>query len=114
MTEKPSEPQNFEIAYTEKDSVTLQWKKPKSDGGAMISKYILEQKKGKLGSWTKVKELESYQHSATIKHLEPDCEYGFRVKAKNSEGFSEAVELESSIKSSKPPGDLSFISKTNV
>lgn len=77
----------------------------------MISKYILEQKKGKLGSWTKVKELESYQHSATIKHLEPDCEYGFRVKAKNSEGFSEAVELESSIKSSKPPGDLSFIYK---
>lgn len=76
----------------------------------MISKYILEQRKGRLGSWTKVKELESYQHSATIKHLEPDCEYGFRVKAKNSEGFSEAVELESSIKSSKPPGELSLIS----
>lgn len=80
----------------------------------MISKYILEQRKGRLGSWTKVKELESYQHSATIKHLEPDCEYGFRVKAKNSEGFSEAVELESSIKSSKPPGELLFISNHQV
>lgn len=49
-----------------------------------------------------------------IKYLEFDCEYGFRVKVKNLEGFSEVVELEFFIKFSKLLGDLLCILKINV
>ncbi|KAK3083483.1 hypothetical protein FSP39_023775 [Pinctada imbricata] len=100
--EKPSAPENFEATQVERDSVTLQWRKPKSDGGAMIQGYVLEQKDGKDGIWKKIKELESYQHSYSLRHLDSDKEHDFRIKARNSEGLGEAAELDIPIKPSKP------------
>lgn len=94
----------MEIVTIDKDSVTFRWKKPKSDGGSVITGYIIEQKDNKLSDWTKVKDTTSSVHNYKAKHLLTDNEYIFHVKAKNSVGVSEPAELKATIQPKKVIG----------
>lgn len=85
----------------EKDSITIRWKKPKSDGGAIVNGYIIEQKDDKFGDFTKVKDVGSTVHIYKAKHLLTDNEYMFRVKAKNSVGVGEPAEIKAIIQPKK-------------
>ena len=50
----PSAPQSVHIRNMGKDSLTLEWSAPDSDGGSRIKKYIVEQSKAGSDKWTKV------------------------------------------------------------
>ncbi|KAJ8319890.1 hypothetical protein KUTeg_001477 [Tegillarca granosa] len=78
----------------DRDSVTLQWKKPRYDGGSGIIGYILQQKDGKSGTWTKIKDIDKNTFNTRVKDLVPGKEYSFRIKAVNAVGESEPTEIE--------------------
>ena len=81
---------DFKTLLVTKDSCTLSWKKPITDGGSRIICYVLEV----LNGDDKYKELmrsKNMQYSA--KDLVEDREYTYRVKAVNDSGESSAKEL---------------------
>lgn len=81
---------DFKTLLVTKDSCTLSWKKPLTDGGSRIICYVLEVLNGE----DKYKELmrsKNMQYSA--KDLVEGREYTYRVKAVNDTGESSAKEL---------------------
>lgn len=81
---------DFKTLLVTKDSCTLSWKKPLSDGGSRIICYVLEV----LNGDDKYKELmrsKNMQYSA--KDLVEGKEYTYRVKAINDSGESAVKEL---------------------
>jgi titin len=81
---------DFKTLLVTKDSCTLSWKKPLSDGGSRIICYVLEV----LNGDEKYKELmrsKNMQYSA--KDLIVGHEYNYRVMAVNDSGDSPAKEL---------------------
>lgn len=81
---------DFKTLLVTKDSCTLCWKKPLTDGGSRIICYVLEVLNGE----DKYKELmrsKNMQYSA--KDLVEDREYTYRVKAVNDTGESAPKEL---------------------
>lgn len=81
---------DFKTLLVTKDSCTLSWKKPLTDGGSRIICYVLEVLNGE----DKYKELmrsKNMQYSA--KDLVEGREYNYRVKAVNDSGESAAKEL---------------------
>jgi len=75
---------------TTKDSITLGWKKPISDGGSYITAYILEQSEGEE-KWKQIMKGKNTSH--TISELKEGTEYLFRVKALNESGEGPPAEL---------------------
>ena len=73
-----------------KDSVTVAWRKPISNGGSHITAYIVEQSEGE-DKWkllTKSKEI-----TYALEGLVEGQEYCFRVKAQNESGEGPPNEL---------------------
>ena len=100
----PGAPELLEITSLETDNVTLRWKRPRSDGGAQITNYLLQKREEFKDDWTKVKQTDNYVFSHQIKDLLPDKKYYFRVSAKNSVGLGEPCELPEPVIPSKPAG----------
>ena len=75
---------------TTKDSITLGWKKPISDGGSYINAYIVEQSEGEE-KWKEI--MKSKNTSHTISELTKGKEYLFKVKALNESGEGPPTEL---------------------
>lgn len=50
---EPGAPGNVEVADVDSNSVTLEWSKPRSDGGSKINGYVIEFRPVNGGSWEK-------------------------------------------------------------
>ncbi|GFO38541.1 titin, partial [Plakobranchus ocellatus] len=102
--EPPAAPENLECVRVEREAATLQWKKPRVDGGATITGYVVEKREGKAASWVPAGETDALTTSVTyvVQNLLEDYEYAFRVKAKNSAGLGEAAVLKESVIPSRP------------
>lgn len=85
----------FKALKTTKDSITLGWRKPISDGGSHVTAYILEQSEGEE-KWKQIMKSKNISH--TISELSDGKEYSFRVKALNESGEG-------------PPTDLTVVAK---
>lgn len=94
-SEQPGPVTDFKAQKTTKDSITLGWKKPISDGGSYISAYILEQSEGE-DKWKQIMKGKNTSHA--IGELTEGKEYSFRVKALNESGEG-------------PPTDLTVVAK---
>jgi len=81
-----------------KDSVTLGWKKPISDGGSHITSYILEQSEGEE-KWKLLEKAKNMYY--TLGELTEGKEYSFRVKALNESGEG-------------PPSELTMLAKDQI
>ncbi|CAF4189098.1 unnamed protein product [Rotaria sp. Silwood2] len=104
VLDKPGIPEGpLETTETTKDSVSLQWKPPKDNGGADVTGYIIEKCPENSDKWEKVPGVFS-QPKGTIKDLETNKKFKFRVKAENIYGVGEPLETTSLI-TVKPPYD---------
>lgn len=81
---------DFKAHKTTKNSITLGWKKPISDGGSYVTAYILELNEGE-DKWTQIKKGKETSH--TMADLTEGKEYSFRVKALNESGEGPPTEL---------------------
>lgn len=81
---------DFKAQKTTKDSITLGWKKPISDGGSHVTAYILEQSEGEE-KWKQIMKGKNLSH--TISELTEGKQYLFKVKALNESGEGPPTEL---------------------
>ncbi|KAG8239130.1 hypothetical protein J437_LFUL018920 [Ladona fulva] len=86
---KPDTPEPPKPDRITKDSVTLSWRPPRSDGGAKIKGYIVQKKaKGDAG-WTDVNDTPVPANIYKVPNLKEGDEYQFRVIAVNEVGPSD-------------------------
>ena len=125
VLDKPGVPEGpLEATETTTDSVSLQWKPPKDNGGGDITGkkrtneimentisplgYIIEKCPENSDRWEKVSGVFN-QPKGTVKDLETNKKYKFRVKAENIYGVSEPLETTASI-TVKPPYGKNYCS----
>lgn len=101
---KPSPPEAPKPDRITKDSVTLSWRPPKSDGGAKIKGYIIQQKGKGDKDWKDVNEVPTPSLVHTVPNLKEGDEYQFRVIAVNDVGRSDP---------SKSTGDIVIAEQPN-
>lgn len=94
----------LEVTSLEKDTASIRWKRPKFDGGASITNYIIEKREEFKDDWVKVKQVDNLTLNHKITGLVPDKKYYFRVSAKNSIGVGRPIELQEPVIPSKPIG----------
>lgn len=82
---KPGTP---EIADYDNQSVTLKWEKPKNDGGAPITKYVIQKKDKFKPDWENAAEVDGDQLTGKVDGLKETGEYQFRIVAVNKAGPS--------------------------
>ncbi|XP_049301026.1 twitchin isoform X7 [Anopheles funestus] len=82
------------------DGCKLNWLPPEDDGGEPIQAYIVERMDVDNGRWIQV--CETRFPEADVTGLQEGKEYMLRVKAVNSEGESEPLETDTSIKAKNP------------
>uniref|UniRef100_A0AC35U477 Twitchin n=1 Tax=Rhabditophanes sp. KR3021 TaxID=114890 RepID=A0AC35U477_9BILA len=72
------------------DAMTLTWLKPKEDGGAGVTNYIVEKQDPSTGEWVKIGNPLGTTFRA--RNLDNGVAYKFRVRAENQYGISEPLE----------------------
>uniref|UniRef100_A0A8C1WCY1 Titin n=1 Tax=Cyprinus carpio TaxID=7962 RepID=A0A8C1WCY1_CYPCA len=92
VLDTPSSPQKFEVKDVKKDSVTLCWDPPLTNGGAKITNYVVEKRESTRKAYTTVTSNFKVPE-ATVSNLTPGETYSFRVIALNEKGKSEPQEL---------------------
>ncbi|XP_070535071.1 twitchin-like [Ptychodera flava] len=91
VLDKPSPPEGpLTPTDVDRNSVTLTWKEPEDDGGGMITGYVVEKKKPNEPNWNKVSSSVS-SPKFTVKNLDENENYQFRVRAVNQYGTSEPL-----------------------
>jgi hypothetical protein len=84
-TTAPSVPGNL-VATPSSAQVALAWDVPSSDGGSVITDYIVQYKLSSAGSWTTFADGTSTARTATVTGLTNGSNYDFRVAAVNAIG----------------------------
>ena len=96
-----------------KDSASLSWDSPKSDGGSPVTRYVIEKRQGSSGEFVEAFSVDGSTCSVKVDGLSPDCSYEFRVFAQNEAGSSESpAEMKAPVTTVKAIGKFwpSFIS----
>ena len=107
FTEKPGRPVGpMELKDLTRNSVTLLWNPPESDGGTPITKYIIESRPSARSNWAAIGEVKGDVLTFTPDDLREGTEYHFRVMAVNKEGQGPALEAKDTVKPEKKVGKL--------
>ncbi|KAG8012533.1 Titin [Nibea albiflora] len=75
-----------EAVVITRENITLQWEKPKYDGGSTITGYTVEKKELPDGRWMKANFTSVIENQFTVTGLTGGESYEFRVTAKNGAG----------------------------
>lgn len=86
---KPDAPEPPKPDRITKDSVTLSWRPPRSDGGSKLRGYILQKRPKDSDDWTDVNISPIDDTVYTVSKLKEGEEYQFRLIAVNDVGNSE-------------------------
>ena len=82
----------------------MTWKAPKSDGGALITGYVVERREGSRTTWTKIGQTSSETLKYKATRLTEGTEYAFRVAAENAIGVGEFATIDKPVKADVPFG----------
>ena len=105
--DKPSPPQDLKITGYSRDSISVSWSAPASDGGSPIQSYIVERRDVKRNTWMTAGNTKPEQLDLTVTKLMEGNEYLIRVFAENEVGASEPVESEP-VTAKMPFGEPTF------
>lgn len=115
---KPDAPEPPKADRITKDSVTLSWRPPRSDGGSKLQGYFLQKKAKGDKDWSDVNSIPISENVYTVPNLKEGDEYQFRVIALNEVGKSEPSRPSNSIlieeQANKPCMDLGGVRDITV
>ena len=74
--------------------MTLSWEAPASDGGAAITRYVVERRDSSKRTWAPVGQAPADKLELTVNGLVEGQAYSFRVAAENSCGVGEFAEMQ--------------------
>jgi titin len=89
---KPDQPLSIDVVEMTKNTGTIAWTKPHSDGGSPISGYVVELARSVVGAETWIKQGTTTKMTYTCRDLSEKAGYVFRVRAVNAIGASDATE----------------------
>ncbi|GLJ59515.1 hypothetical protein SUGI_1512200, partial [Cryptomeria japonica] len=93
VLDRPAPPEGpLVVEEIKSDQVTIKWRKPKDSGGQDIEGYVVEKMNLETGRWVPAGECGPKEEMFTVTNLMKGKKYKFRVRAKNKEGESEALE----------------------
>ena len=99
----PSAPLNLRASHVTADSVTLDWTRPRSDGGSAITGYVIERRDPASNYWTRVGSTDQRAKTThVVGGLRPGAECHLQVLAENDIGVSDPCTLSAPVK--LPPG----------
>ena len=104
LLDKPGKPDAPEITSVSDGKVSLSWKPPKEDGGAEITNYIVEYKTEDAFKWLRANKNDVSETKYTVKGLDNDNMYEFRITAENKAGAGPPSEPSSPVKAVEPVG----------
>ena len=86
--DKPGKPGRPVVDEITKETASISWSAPESDGGAPITNYMVEMRKAGEVKWKKVnkKDEKVSETKYTVPGLVEEMEYEFRVTAENKAG----------------------------
>lgn len=90
----PQSPANLDVANQTESSITLQWNKPKNDGGSKVTGYQVEIRKPDSETWEIANDYPIKGNEFTIPNLQTGKPYEIRVKAKNAAGWGDYAKLD--------------------
>uniref|UniRef100_H2YFD1 Titin n=1 Tax=Ciona savignyi TaxID=51511 RepID=H2YFD1_CIOSA len=94
----PYAPAAPEVTSCKRDSMVVQWKPPRKDGGSPVTGYIVEIKERNSILWKNLCKTHTTENRHRVTGLTDDYEYEFRVSAENKAGaVSEASDLSEAI-----------------
>ena len=99
------------MSNIESTSMTVKWTPPKSDGGAEITGYVVQQKEKLALRWTPVNAVTVMETSFKVTGLVQKNEYEFRVVAENKAGFGQPSDASDAVLAKPPYGE--FVSSKN-
>jgi len=102
--DKPGKPAATKITKIGKNSATLSWESPKSDGGAEITNYVIEYRIEGGFKWVRIKDVVS-DTKHTVKSLVEGNTYEFRVSAENKAGIGPASDPTTPAKTEEKIGE---------
>uniref|UniRef100_A0A8C4X849 Titin n=1 Tax=Erpetoichthys calabaricus TaxID=27687 RepID=A0A8C4X849_ERPCA len=85
----PGAPKGLEVTNIAKDSMTVCWTRPDSDGGSEIVGYIVEKRDRTGIRWVKCNKRRVTDLRFRVTGLTEDHEYEFRLSAENAAGIGE-------------------------
>ncbi|KAG1938947.1 immunoglobulin-like and fibronectin type III domain-containing protein [Pimephales promelas] len=91
VLDRPTPPQGpVEIVESTLSAIEFKWRPPKDDGGCPVTNYNLERQQLGRNTWTKIGDIPG---QPTYRDRNIDCgrKYCYRIRAKNSEGFSDVI-----------------------
>ena len=91
-----------------RERIGISWEVPESDGGAEITKYIIEKRDAAKNIWIKCERVNADQLAYTVEKLIENKEYFFRVSAENEIGVSDPVETPNPTTAKMPFGKISI------
>lgn len=106
VCEVPSVPADLQISDVTKSSVTLRWEKPLHDGGNRLTGYIIEACKVGSDRWNTVASVKASVSHHTIQSLTENDQYLFRIRATNSRGASEPMDIVAPVTVQEIKGEL--------
>lgn len=108
----PDPPTALDVADVDKDSVTLNWKKPKNDGGQRVQGYVVEYKPVDGGKWKKANDVPvkdtSFTGMSRVFIFVTSSFFYFRRDPASSTDF---VETQSSLLKFHPPSPIEILPK---
>lgn len=87
-TAVPDAPSTPEITAVTRESITVAWKEPKSDGGSHVFGYHLQMKDRNSILWQKVNRTVIRATHYKVTNINPGLIYEFKVAAENAAGVS--------------------------
>uniref|UniRef100_A0A803TWP5 Titin n=1 Tax=Anolis carolinensis TaxID=28377 RepID=A0A803TWP5_ANOCA len=91
VSEPPYPPGKVTLVDVTRNSATIKWEKPESDGGSKITGYVVEMQTKGSEKWSTCTQVKTSE--ATISGLSMGEEYTFRVCAVNEKGKSDPKQL---------------------
>jgi len=104
--DKPDAPENLAVKECTEDSVTLSWAVPPSDGGAPITRYVVERREPSKRAWVEAGNTPADRLELTVNGLVKGQAYSFRVAAENSCGVGEFTEMQKPVSPRSQFGQL--------
>lgn len=86
MLAVPGRPEELRVVDVTKESVTLQWKHPKSDGGLEITEYFIEKRLLGQERYLSATDKMVRENKFTLTGFNDGDNYEFRVVAMNEKG----------------------------
>uniref|UniRef100_A0A3B3QDV2 Titin n=1 Tax=Paramormyrops kingsleyae TaxID=1676925 RepID=A0A3B3QDV2_9TELE len=114
VLDTPGPPLNLEMKEIKKDSVTLVWEPPVTDGGAKIKNYVVDKRESTRKTYSNVT-AKCLKTCFKVENIVEGAMYYFRVMAENEFGVGQPVELKNAVKASEiplPVGKVTLIDVT--